>query len=123
MFTDYAAFHWLLTMDDPSGNLIRCRLRLTEFDFEAKYNMGKINTQADELSRLNTIGETIPHDDNVDIPVFELDVYNLELELKKIGMKSTSSICSTPKWRKFTPQWMAWPHPPPTSNRSDSMKY
>jgi len=83
VFTDHAALHWLLTIDDPSGRLIRWRLRLAEFDFEVKYKKGKINTQADALSRLVTTGETIPHDDNDDIPVFELDLVNAELELNR----------------------------------------
>ena len=30
-----------------------------------------------------TTGETIPHDDNDDIPVFELDLVNNELELNR----------------------------------------
>ena len=65
----------MLTIDDPSGRLIRWRLRLAEFDFEVKYKKGKANTQADALSRLHTSAETKPHDDNDDIPVFmnELD--------------------------------------------------
>lgn len=35
------------------------------------------------MSRLYTTGETIPHDDDDDIPVFELDLVNVELELNK----------------------------------------
>ena len=52
--TDNAALHWLLTIDDPSGRLMRWRLRLAEFDFEVRYKKGKANTQADALSRLDT---------------------------------------------------------------------
>ena len=65
----------MLTIDDPSGRLIRWRLRLAEFDFEVKYKKGKANTQADASSILHTSAETKPHDDNDDIPVFmnELD--------------------------------------------------
>ena len=80
VYTDHAALHWLLTIDDPSGRLIRWRLRLAEYDFEVKYKKGKANTQADALSRLNTSAETILSDDNDDIPVFLLDLVNIELE-------------------------------------------
>ena len=75
VYTDHAALHWLLTIDDPSGRFIRWRLRLAEFDFEVKYKKGKANTQANALSRLHTFAETKPHDENDDIPVFmnELD--------------------------------------------------
>ena len=48
--TDHASLHWLLTIDDPSGRLMRWRLRLAEFDFEVKYKKGKENAQADALS-------------------------------------------------------------------------
>lgn len=39
--------------------------------------------QADTLSRLNTISETIPHDASDDIPVFLLDDTNLNLEFNR----------------------------------------
>lgn len=45
---------------------------------------GKINTQAQPLSRLTTISETTPDDDIDDIPVFKLDMLNVELEVNKI---------------------------------------
>ena len=73
VFTDHAALHWLLTIDDPNGRIIRWRLRLAEYDFEVKYKKGKINTQEDAFSRLNTATETIVHDESGDIPVFSLD--------------------------------------------------
>ena len=80
--TDHAALHWLLTINEPSGRLMRWRLRLAEFDFEVKYKKGKANAQADALSRLFTDADTIP-DDNDDIPAFLLDVVNVELTLNR----------------------------------------
>ncbi|CDF40830.1 unnamed protein product [Chondrus crispus] len=56
--TDHASLRWLMNVTDPSGRLIRWRLRLSEFDFEIKYKKGKANSQADALSRLRTAGET-----------------------------------------------------------------
>lgn len=44
---------------------------------------GKINTQADTLSTLNTMGETFRHDGNDDIPIFELKRVKVELEINK----------------------------------------
>ncbi|CDF32470.1 unnamed protein product [Chondrus crispus] len=56
--TDHASLRWLMNVTDPSGRLIRWRLRLSEFDFKIKYKKGKANSQADALSRLRTAGET-----------------------------------------------------------------
>ena len=39
--TDRASLRWLMKVTDPSGRLIRWRLRLSEFDFEIKYKKGK----------------------------------------------------------------------------------
>lgn len=57
VYTDHAAFRWLLTIADPSGRLTRWRLRLSEFDFVVVYKTGKINTQAEAMSRLTTKGD------------------------------------------------------------------
>ena len=47
-----------MTIAEPSGRLMRWRLRLSEFDFTIQYKRGVQNTQADALSRLATLGET-----------------------------------------------------------------
>ena len=57
--TDHASLRWLINVTDPSGRLIRWRLRLSEFDFKIKYKIGKANSQADALSRLLTEGENV----------------------------------------------------------------
>ncbi len=66
--TDHSSLQWLLTIQEPSGRLMRWRLVLAEFNFQIKYKLGRLNTQADALSRLQTRAETIRHDD--DIPAF-----------------------------------------------------
>ncbi|CDF38512.1 unnamed protein product [Chondrus crispus] len=67
--TDHASLRWLMNVTDPSGRLIRWRLRLSKFDFEIKYKKGKANSQADALSRLRTAGETVDEIDD-EIPCF-----------------------------------------------------
>ena len=66
------SLHWLLTIGEPSGRLMRCRLRLSEFDFQILYKKGKLNTQADALSRLTTLGETTSDLDE-DVTCFLID--------------------------------------------------
>ena len=43
-----------MDIQNPSGLLMRWRLRLAEYEFEIKYKLGKLNTQFDALSRLYT---------------------------------------------------------------------
>ena len=70
--TDHAALRWLLTIQEPSGRLVRWRLRLAEFNFQVMYKKGKENQQADALSRLRTLAETI-QDDWDEIPSFMME--------------------------------------------------
>ena len=48
---------------------MRWRLRLAEYDFQVMYKLGALNTQADALSRLKTLAETV-HEDWDEIPAF-----------------------------------------------------
>ena len=67
--SDQSSLRWLMELSDPSGRLMRWRLRLSEFDFEINYKKGTSNSVADCLSRLNTQGGTTVPTDN-DIPCF-----------------------------------------------------
>ena len=67
--TDHDALRWLLTLSDPSGRMMRWRLRLYEFDFEIQYRPGRVHQVPDALSRLITPGsDPKPVDD--EIPTF-----------------------------------------------------
>ena len=70
--SDQASLRWLLTIAEPSGRLMRWRLRLSEFDFQILYKTGKLNTQADALSSLATLVETTSDLDE-DIPCILID--------------------------------------------------
>ncbi len=70
--TDHASLRLLLEIAERSGRLMRWGLRLSKFDFEVRYQKGKANSQADALSRLATLGETVlPVDE--EIPCFTTD--------------------------------------------------
>lgn len=81
--TGHAALYWILTIFNPSGRLILWRIRVAEFEFEAKYKKVKGNTHAEALSRLNVISKTMHHDGSDGIPVFAPELLNAELELNR----------------------------------------
>ena len=50
--TDHNALRWMMTLNDPTGRLMRWRLRLLEFDYEVMYRPGRVHQVPDALSRL-----------------------------------------------------------------------
>lgn len=52
--TDHRPLTWLFSVKDPGSKLIRWRLKLEEFDYEIIYKPGKVNSNADCLSRTTT---------------------------------------------------------------------
>lgn len=70
--TDHNCLQWLMMLSDPSGRLLRWRLRLSDFTFEIHYKKGYLNTQADALSRLLSSGHTTEHEE-VEPPCFLVD--------------------------------------------------
>lgn len=61
LVTDHRPLTWLFSIKDPGSRLARWRLKLEEYDYEIVYKPGKINCNADALSRirLNHIKESI----------------------------------------------------------------
>lgn len=51
VITDHKPLTWLMNCKDPSSRLVRWRLKLLEYDYDIKYKPGKLNTNADALSR------------------------------------------------------------------------
>lgn len=77
MHTNHASLRWLPNVTDPSGRLIRWRLRLSELDFEVIYKKGRENTQADVLSHLPSAGSNQDPVD-YDVPCFLADCFNVD---------------------------------------------
>lgn len=50
--TDHRPLQWVMNIKEPNSRLTRWRLRLSEYDFTVIYKQGKINTNADALSRM-----------------------------------------------------------------------
>lgn len=51
LVTDHKPLVWLHNVKDPTSRLIRWRLKLAEYDYTVVYKAGKINCNADALSR------------------------------------------------------------------------
>ena len=49
--TDHNALRWLMSLEDPSGQLARWSLLIQQFDFDIVHRPGVVNTNADALSR------------------------------------------------------------------------
>lgn len=51
LVTDHKPLTWLHKLKDPTSRLARWRIKLAEYDYEVIYKPGKINANADALSR------------------------------------------------------------------------
>lgn len=63
--TDHKPLKWLMSLKEPNTRLQRWRLKLAEFEYNVHYKQGKLNTNADALSRVvinNSETDTIPDD-------------------------------------------------------------
>ena len=49
--TDYKPLVWFQNSEDPCAPVSRWRLKLAEYDFDVVYEAGKMNVNADALSR------------------------------------------------------------------------
>lgn len=87
--TDHRPLTWLFNLKEPNSKLVRWRLKLEEFDYKIVYKKGKLNSNADALSRVQiNLHETNsvinnPGDADQDISEFlqgldELEIPDLE---------------------------------------------
>jgi hypothetical protein len=44
-----------MNVKDPGSRLLRWRIKLEEYDYEIVYKRGSLNTNADALSKMNTL--------------------------------------------------------------------
>lgn len=55
VITDHRPLKWLMRLKDPGSRLTRWTIKLTEYDFEVIHRSGRSNSNADALSRIQTI--------------------------------------------------------------------
>ncbi|XP_041987906.1 uncharacterized protein LOC121739485 [Aricia agestis] len=93
IITDHKPLNWLFNCKDPGSRLIRWRLKLEEFDYEIQYKKGKINTNADALSRypVNPVNPVQPEKTDSLYPnPTESDPNNLDKDLMDLLVSPTS---------------------------------
>lgn len=52
--TDHKPLVWIFNLKDPSSRIMRWRIKLEEYDFDVIHKSGRLNSNADALSRLDT---------------------------------------------------------------------
>ena len=57
--------HRLVSLKDPNSKLLRWKIKLDEYNFEIKYKEGKLNVNADALSRIRIPMEIIETNENI----------------------------------------------------------
>jgi hypothetical protein len=55
--SDHRPLIWIMNVKDPASRLLRWRIQLEEYDYEILYKKGALNTNADALSRTNTLAK------------------------------------------------------------------
>ena len=80
VLTDHHSLCWLKNLNNPSGRLSRWAIQLSEFNFDIVYKKGKLNCNADCLSRYPQ-----------DVPVLSIDVVNITQE-KLIASQKVDSF-------------------------------
>ena len=90
LVTDHKTIVWFQNSEDPCSRVSRWRLKLAEYDFDVvyKYKAGKMNVNADALSRNPTINEERSrnlHEDDDDTFMTSQEKTNLENTFMKIN--------------------------------------
>ena len=71
--TDHKPLIWLWTLKDPNSRLMRWRIKLEEYDFNIVYKKGKINANADALSRIKLDQLNVLTEKDLDSVIVEID--------------------------------------------------
>ena len=74
LITDHRPLVWLRTMKNPNSKLTRWIIKLDEFDFEVIYKQGRLNNNADALSRIE-----LPTTSAIQIFEFESELTETEI--------------------------------------------
>lgn len=82
IYTDHRPLRWLFSLKDPQNSkFIRWRTKLQDYDFDIEYKKGKLNTNADALSRIEIHPiDTESMQVNIDDPELDRLIQDLDRE-------------------------------------------
>lgn len=82
VYTDHRPLRWLFSLKDPQNSkFIRWRTKLQDYDFDIEYKKGKLNTNADALSRIEIHPiDTESMQVNIDDPELDKIIQDLDRE-------------------------------------------
>ena len=66
VYTDNSSITWLYKQKTPTGRIARWIFRLLEYDFEIIYKPGKLNANADAISRIPNLPQTLTIAEGID---------------------------------------------------------
>jgi len=66
MFSDHKPLTWIMSVKDPGSRLLRWLIHLQEYDYEIVYKAGVQTSNADALSRINTLAEEGSESNEID---------------------------------------------------------
>lgn len=109
LVTDHRPLVWMHTVTDPTSRLIRWRLKLAEYEYNVIYKPGKINDNADALSRNppcpKTLTETrqiLPLDQNRELASSNESLFNFDKTKKTKKLQQQND--NTTRQSRETPQ-------------------
>ncbi|XP_043474358.1 uncharacterized protein LOC122506310 [Leptopilina heterotoma] len=104
LVSDHEPLRWIATIKDPGQRLIRWRLKLRDYEYEFQHKSGKLNTNADALSR-NVIEDEINENSQINVDQKQVKIL-INKRVDKIPKKPTkpsTTALSNPQKSKIQP--------------------
>ena len=102
--TDHRPLVSLFSHKNPSSKLTRIRLDLSDYDFEIRYKQGKINTNADALSRIKIDSDTL----KALIPTVDVNITTRAMKKKMENDKNNNNNSKNEEHEPKLDQLYSW---------------
>ena len=85
MYTDHSPLRSMLKAQHPSGKLARWSQSLCEFDLELRYRPGRVNSNADALSRAPVDSSDHREDDDAEVQMAQVSVEEEQQPMSEVA--------------------------------------